>query len=83
MILTSGRSSPHINALTDYVIKSLKTAGYKNLAIEGYKKCDWVLIDAGDVIIHIFKPEIRAFYNLEKIWSLPLPESLRSLTPSG
>ena len=77
MIVSSGRSNRHVNALSDYVIKALKAAGHKSLGIEGQEACDWVLIDAGDVILHIFRPEVRAFYNLEKIWSVPLPESLR------
>jgi len=77
MIVSSGRSNRHVNALSDYVIKALKEAEHKSLGIEGLEACDWVLIDAGDVILHIFRPEVRAFYKLEKIWSVPLPESLR------
>lgn len=79
MIVTSGRSSRHVGALSDYVLKSLKEQGHKSLGIEGTETNDWVLIDVGDVILHIFRPEVRVFYNLEKIWSVPLPESLRPL----
>ncbi|MGJ8564213.1 MAG: ribosome silencing factor [Alphaproteobacteria bacterium] len=79
MIVTSGRSNRHVGALSDYVQKSLKELGHKSHGVEGKEANDWVLIDAGDVIIHIFRPEVRAFYNLEKIWSLPLPESLRAM----
>lgn len=79
MIVTSGRSNRHVGALSDYVQKSLKELGHKSLGVEGKEANDWVLIDAGDVIVHIFRPEVRAFYNLEKIWSLPLPESLRAM----
>lgn len=79
MIVTSGRSNRHVGALSDYVLKSLKERGHKSLGVEGNEANDWVLIDVGDVILHIFRPEVRVFYNLEKIWSVPLPESLRPL----
>lgn len=81
MIVTSGRSSRHVGALADYVQRGLKELGMKDLGVEGLEASDWVLIDAGDVILHVFRPEVRAFYNLEKIWSLPLPESVRALAP--
>lgn len=77
MIVASGRSNRHVGALSTYVQKALKERGLKSLGVEGKEANDWVLIDAGDVILHIFRPEVRAFYNLEKIWSLPLPESIR------
>lgn len=76
MIVTSGRSNRHVGALSDYLIKSLKNTGKKNIGIEGLKSCDWVLIDVGDVIVHLFRPEVRAFYNIEKIWSMPSPLNL-------
>ena len=76
MIVASGRSNRHVGALSDYLIKSLKNIGKKNIGIEGLKGCDWVLIDVGDVIIHLFRPEVRAFYNMEKIWSIPSPLDL-------
>ena len=76
MIVTSGRSNRHVGALSDYLIKSLKNIGKKNIGIEGLKSCDWVLIDVGDVIVHLFRPEVRAFYNIDKIWSMPSPLNL-------
>ena len=76
MIVASGRSNRHVGALSDYLIKSLKNIGKKNIGIEGLKSCDWVLIDVGDVIVHLFRPEVRAFYNIEKIWSMPSPLNL-------
>ena len=76
MIVTSGRSNRHVGALSDYLIKSLKNIRKKNIGIEGLKSCDWVLIDVGDVIVHLFRPEVRAFYNIEKIWSMPSPLNL-------
>jgi ribosome-associated protein len=82
MIVASGRSNRHVSALADYVIQGLKEDGHRDLGIEGQDAADWVLIDAGDVILHLFRPEVRAFYNLEKIWSVPLPESVRALAPA-
>jgi len=83
MIVSSGRSNRHVNALADYVMRALKEDGHKSLGVEGLEASDWVLIDAGDVIVHIFRPEVRQFYNLEKIWSVPLPDSLRDNTDSS
>lgn len=68
MIIVSGTSQRHVAALAEQVQMKLKAAGYKTES-EGEEKADWVLIDAFDVIIHIFKPEVRKFYNLEKMWS--------------
>ena len=68
MIIASGTSQRHVAALAEQVQMELKAAGYKTES-EGEEKADWVLIDAFDVIIHIFKPEVREFYNLEKMWS--------------
>ena len=68
MIIASGTSQRHVAALAEQVQMKLKAAGYKTES-EGEEKADWVLIDAFDVIIHIFKPEVREFYNLEKMWS--------------
>jgi len=79
MIVSSGRSNRHVGALADYVLRSLKERGLKELGVEGLEQSDWVLIDAGDVILHLFRPEVRVFYNLEKIWSIPLPENLQMI----
>jgi ribosome-associated protein len=68
MIVASGRSQRHVGAIADAVMRALKGAGHHLVGVEGVPLCDWVLIDAGDLVIHVFKPEIRAFYNLEKIW---------------
>ena len=74
MIVASGRSNRHVNALADYVQTGLKEIGLPKMGIEGQEACDWVLIDAGDVILHIFRPEVREFYNIEKIWTSPAGE---------
>ena len=60
-------------SLADRLVDDLKTAGFRDIRIEGLKSCDWVLVDAGDVIVHIFRPEVRAFYNLEKMWRADQP----------
>jgi ribosome-associated protein len=73
MIVASGRSQRHVGALADHILRALKEAGEGKAKVEGLPHCDWVLIDAGDVIVHIFRPEVRAFYNLEKIWSVEPP----------
>jgi ribosome-associated protein len=69
MVVTTGRSQRHVGAVADNVIKSLHAAGVSGVRVEGMRQGDWVLIDAGDVIVHVFRPEVREFYNLEKMWS--------------
>ena len=69
MIIASGRSARHVGAIADHVIRRLKEEGHGRARVEGMPACDWVLIDAGDVVVHLFRPEVRAFYNLEKMWS--------------
>ena len=71
MIVTTGRANRHVGAIAENVAKSLKENGIKKLHIEGLPNCDWVLIDSGDVIVHVFRPEVREFYNLEKMWAVP------------
>ncbi|MFI4936292.1 MAG: ribosome silencing factor [Caulobacterales bacterium] len=73
MIVASGRSHRHVGAMADHLLRALKDAGHGRARVEGLPHCDWVLIDAGDVIVHIFRPEVRAFYNIEKIWSVDAP----------
>ena len=76
LVVASGRSARHVGALADHVMQKLKEAGAKELRVEGLPHCDWVLVDAGDVIVHLFRPEVRSFYNIEKIWGAPGPSSL-------
>jgi ribosome-associated protein len=73
MVVASGRSQRHVGAVADQIIKKLKDEGFGRARVEGTTQCDWVLIDAGDVIVHIFRPEVREFYNLEKMWSADRP----------
>ncbi len=73
MIITSGRSHRHVASIAEFIVSSLKKAKVDNIRMEGHPHCDWVLVDIGDVIVHIFRPEVRAFYNLEKMWSTQAP----------
>lgn len=70
MVIASGRSQRHVGALADHLQRRLREAGFGRCRIEGMPTCDWVLIDAGDVIVHIFRPEVRDFYRLEKLWGV-------------
>ncbi len=69
MVVTSGRSHRQVGAIADHLLRDLAEAGLPNLRVEGMPNCDWVLIDAGDVIVHVFRPEVRTFYNLENMWA--------------
>jgi len=68
MVVASGRSQRHVGAVADQMVTALREAGFGKPRIEGLPHCDWVLVDAGDVIVHIFRPEVREFYNIEKMW---------------
>ena len=70
MIVTSGRANRHVGAIADNVTKALKENGIKSIHVEGLPNCDWVLIDSGDVIVHVFRPEVREFYSLERLWAV-------------
>ena len=74
MIIASGTSSRHIQSLSEQVLEKLKDNGIKNSKIEGKKSNEWKLVDGIDLIIHIFHPEKRKFYELEKIWSELIPK---------
>ena len=67
MVVASGTSNRHVAAISQKIEENLKSSGYRT-AVEGENKADWILIDAFDVIVHIFRPEVREFYNLEKMW---------------
>ncbi len=73
MVIATGRSQRHVTAIADRLIEDLKQAGGSNIRVEGLRSGDWVLIDTGDVIVHIFRPDVRAFYNLEKMWRAEHP----------
>jgi len=69
MIVTTGRANRHVGAIAENVVKELGQAGMKGVHVEGLPNADWVLIDTGDVIVHVFRPEVRTFYSLEKMWA--------------
>jgi ribosome-associated protein len=68
MVVTSGRSNRHVSAVADQVMKAMRDGGFSKPRVEGLPHADWVLVDGGDVIVHIFRPEVREFYNIEKMW---------------
>jgi len=68
MIIASGTSSRHVSGLTKKLKDILSTNNIKSVSLEGTAQCDWVVLDAGDIIVHIFRPEVREFYNIEKMW---------------
>jgi ribosome-associated protein len=69
LVVASGRSQRHVGAIAEHVTQKLKDAGVGPIRVEGLPHCDWVLVDAGDVIVHVFRPEVRSFYDIEKLWS--------------
>ncbi|MBL4756397.1 MAG: ribosome silencing factor [Rhizobiales bacterium] len=73
MVVATGRSTRHVSAVSERVVSDMRDAGWGKAKTEGQDQCDWVLIDAGDVIIHVFRPEVRDFYNLEKMWTAETP----------
>lgn len=75
MIVATGRSHRHVGAIAEHLIESLHKSGVSGARAEGLPHCDWVLIDAGDVIVHVFRPEVREFYNLEKMWTRARPQA--------
>jgi ribosome-associated protein len=74
MVIASGRAQRHVGAIAEHLLERLKGLGAPVAGVEGLARCDWVLIDAGDVVVHVFRPEVRRFYNLEKMWGMELSE---------
>ena len=77
MVIASGTSQRHVGAMSEHLQQKLKAATTSGVTVEGAGRCDWVLIDSGDVIVHIFRPEVRSFYNLEKMWGADFQEAQR------
>ena len=73
MVIATGRTDRHVGAVAEQLRKHLKENGVDNVRVEGLETCDWVLIDAGDILVHVFRGEVRDFYNLEKMWSAARP----------
>ena len=78
MVVASGRSNRHVGAIADQLVDKLKASGHRHIRVEGMDTCDWVLVDAVDVIVHLFRPDVRSFYNLEKLWSEHSPQEPRA-----
>ncbi len=76
MIVADGRSTRHVGSMAEKLSKTLKAFGADYVQMEGLEACDWALIDAGDIVVHLFKPGIRELYNLEKMWTIALPASM-------
>jgi ribosome-associated protein len=72
MVVATGRSQRHVAAVAERLVEDLKKAGAGTVRVEGQRTADWVLVDAGDVVVHVFRPEIRTFYNLEKMYDVKL-----------
>jgi ribosome-associated protein len=75
MVIATGSSQRHLATMAQHLLERLKAAGLQGLSSEGSGQSDWILIDAGDVIVHLFKDELRRFYDLEKLWGAALPEA--------
>ena len=73
LVIATGRSSRHVASIAEHLARKLKEAGYGTRPIDGAAQGDWVLVDAGDVIVHIFRPEVRSYYDLEGMWSVDEP----------
>ena len=74
MVIASGTSQRQVGAMADHLRNKIKESGVPSVSVEGLGQCDWVLIDAGDIIVHLFRPEVREFYNIEKMWGVPVPD---------
>ena len=79
MVVASGRSARQVGAMAEHLAVKLKQQGVDHIGVEGSQVGDWVLIDGGDVVVHLFRPEVRRFYNLEKMWGIALPEADRAV----
>lgn len=82
MVIATGRSSRQVGAMADHLMQKLKHAGL-SVGAEGLPQGDWVLIDGADIVVHLFRPEVRAFYNLEKMWGVPKPEPVGGMPLAG
>ena len=78
LVIASGRSGRHVSAIAEHLVRRLKEAGYGTRPVDGLAQGDWVLVDAGDIIVHVFRPEVRDYYDLEGMWSVEEPRSARA-----
>lgn len=80
LVIATGRSSRHVAAIAEHLVRRLKEEGYGTRPADGLRQGDWVLVDGGDVIVHIFRPEVRLYYDLEGMWSVAEPERVERAT---
>ena len=80
MVIASGRSARQLGAMAEHLQVKLKASGITRVGVEGATAGDWVLIDGGDIVIHLFRPDVRGLYNLEKMWGMEMPEPERALS---
>jgi ribosome-associated protein len=78
LVIASGGSDRHVGAMADHLLRKVRELGLGRCKVEGMNKRDWVLIDMGDIIVHLFRQEVREFYNLEKMWSIEMAEPERA-----
>ena len=83
MVIASGQSTRQVGAMTAHLVRKFKEIGLRGAKVEGQPRNDWVLVDAGDVIVHLFRPEVREFYQLEKLWSYEIPDSVEMASTAG
>ena len=83
LIIATGRSTRHVGSMAENLRERLKSSGVHHIGIEGVPHCDWVLIDGGDIIVHLFRPEVRIFYYLEKMWDVESPALARAAALAG
>ena len=78
IVIATGRSSRHVASIAEHLARRLKEAGYGTRPVDGARQGDWVLVDAGDIVVHIFRPEVRTYYDLEGMWSVDEPSRARA-----
>jgi ribosome-associated protein len=76
MVIASGRSDRHVRAIAGTIVEQCKKAGYRPIGVEGEKSGEWVLVDLADIVVHVMLPRVREFYNLEKLWDMPVREEV-------
>ena len=81
MVVASGTSRRHVGTIADHLRERMKGRGIKGISVEGQENCDWVLIDIGDIVVHVFRPEVRAFYALERMWAQPKVSTANGASP--
>lgn len=83
MVIASGRSDRHVRAIANAIVEQSKKAGYRPIGVEGEKTGEWVLVDLADVVVHVMQPRVREFYNLEKLWDMPVRDEAAEAAEAG